>query len=404
MEWRQYWTDCRSGVQNGVVLLAVGNHRQGVRPEESLVTQAAVTARLGEGHSFASGALTLTTHRLVWVEGVGSERGGQAEVMMGNRTGGAGAWALALPLVRRAEAAAYLRGGFLGLSSPKLTLYLHTQPGADPPQIDYMELSFKGGGRDDFLAALTTALRQQAWLVDASLAAKGGFSTHRAGLGGVLRGREEQGHMVTRTLETAFADLDSLMAQAADLVRLTERWTATEAGGQGDGPALVAMLHNMGIPNPVTRRSAGSAYHEQLAVQLAAFLPGPLEKAGGTLTLTAAYCIVNRARGTELISPEDLTHACRLLGSVGSPITLAAFPSGFTVLQSASRSGAVLRAGVLRAAEQAASTGGVAAVDVAHALEVSLALAKEHLLAAEQAELLCRDETLEDLRFYINFF
>jgi ESCRT-II complex subunit VPS36 len=59
---------------------------------------------------------------------------------------------------------------------------------------------------------------------------------------------------------------------------------------------------------------------------------------------------------------------------------------------------------VLRAAEQAASTGGVAAVDVAHALEVSLALAKEHLLAAEQAELLCRDETLEDLRFYINFF
>jgi ESCRT-II complex subunit VPS36 len=404
MDWRQCWTDCRAGVQNGVVLLAAGDHRRGVRPEESLVTQAAVTAKLGEGHSFASGALTLTTHRLVWVEGVekGGERG--AAAVMGGRTGSSSAWALALPLVRWAEAAAYLRGGFLGLSSPKLTLYIHTQPGANPPQIDYMELSFKGGGRDDFLAALTTALKQQAWLVNAFLAAKGSFSTHRAGLGGVLRGREEAGHVVTRTLETAFADLDNLMAQAADLVRLTERWTATKVGGQGDGPALVDMLHNMGIPNPVTRRSAGSAYHEQLAVQLAAFLAGPLDRAGGTLTLTAAYCIVNRARGTELISPEDLTHACRLLGSVGSPITLAAFPSGFTVLQSASRSGAVLRAGVLRAADQAASTGGVAAVDVAHALEVSLTLAKEHLLAAEQAELLCRDETLEDLRFYPNIF
>ena len=57
---------------------------------------------------------------------------------------------------------------------------------------------------------------------------------------------------------------------------------------------------------------------------------------------------------------------------------------------------------MVRAAQ--ASTAGVAAVDVAHALQVSLTLAKEHLLAAEQVELLCRDETLEDLRFYPNLF
>jgi ESCRT-II complex subunit VPS36 len=40
----------------------------------------------------------------------------------------------------------------------------------------------------------------------------------------------------------------------------------------------------------------------------------------------------------------------------------------------------------------------------AAALKVSLVLAQEHLNAAEQLGLLCRDETLEGVRFYPNLF
>jgi len=49
-------------------------------------------------------------------------------------------------------------------------------------------------------------------------------------------------------------------------------------------------------------------------------------------------------------------------------------------------------------------SGFVTTIDVANALQISLVLAKEFVLLAEQKELLCRDETIESLRFYPNFF
>jgi ESCRT-II complex subunit VPS36 len=48
-------------------------------------------------------------------------------------------------------------------------------------------------------------------------------------------------------------------------------------------------------------------------LQLADFLRGPLERAGGMMTLPDVYCLFNRARGTELVSPDDLLQV--LLGS-----------------------------------------------------------------------------------------
>lgn len=51
------------------------------------------------------------------------------------------------------------------------------------------------------------------------------------------------------------------------------------------------------------------------------------------MTLTDVYCRVNRARGLELLSPEDLLHASRQLGPLGLPIVLRSFDSGVMVLQ-----------------------------------------------------------------------
>ena len=42
--------------------------------------------------------------------------------------------------------------------------------------------------------------------------------------------------------------------------------------------------------------------------------------------------------------------------------------------------------------------------DVAQALQVPLAIAQEHLLLAEGAGMLCRDDGPEGLRFFRNFF
>ena len=51
------------------------------------------------------------------------------------------------------------------------------------------------------------------------------------------------------------------------------------------------------------------------------------------MTLTDVYCRVNRARGLELLSPEDLLNACRQLSPLNLPIELRVFDSGVMVLQ-----------------------------------------------------------------------
>ncbi len=43
--------------------------------------------------------------------------------------------------------------------------------------------------------------------------------------------------------------------------------------------------------------------------QLADFLALHLDKAQGVMTLPDVYCLFNRARGSELVSPEDLMKA-----------------------------------------------------------------------------------------------
>jgi ESCRT-II complex subunit VPS36 len=65
-----------------------------------------------------------------------------------------------------------------------------------------------------------------------------------------------------------------------------------------------------------------------------------VQEVGGMMALTDVYCRVNRARGLELLSPEDLIKACRLLEQLNLPIRLRRFDSGVSVLQLQSHSDA----------------------------------------------------------------
>ena len=51
------------------------------------------------------------------------------------------------------------------------------------------------------------------------------------------------------------------------------------------------------------------------------------------MSLTDVYCRVNRARGLELLSPEDLLNASRQLAPLNLPLVLRVFDSGVMVLQ-----------------------------------------------------------------------
>jgi ESCRT-II complex subunit VPS36 len=65
----------------------------------------------------------------------------------------------------------------------------------------------------------------------------------------------------------------------------------------------------MGIANPVTKETSGSVYMQELSRQLADFVLRLLDassSSGGMMQLVEVYCAFNRARGTELITPDDL--------------------------------------------------------------------------------------------------
>ena len=123
------------------------------------------------------------------------------------------------------------------------------------------------------------------------------------------------------------------------------------------------------------------------------------------MTLTDAYVRVNRARGLELISPEDFLGACQQLSSLHSSplIKLHTFDTGVKVLQL--ESAEVTSEEILSATESAVvDSGSLTAEELARLSGLAVVLAKERLLAAETVGRLCRDDSIEGLRFYPNLF
>ena len=139
------------------------------------------------------------------------------------------------------------------------------------------------------------------------------------------------------------------MLQAKDMVAVAEKLKAAAAkdrdqraqGGQRSGGGSCesedgeysALLLQAGIVSPVSLEVAGKSFHSELAGQIADFLAALI--GGGTggaagegagkrnpsmITLTDAYCLYNRARGIDLISPADMRQVAFALLSV-SPIS-----------------------------------------------------------------------------------
>ncbi|DBB08546.1 TPA: hypothetical protein ACH3X3_008685 [Trebouxia sp. C0006] len=247
---------------------------------------------------------------------------------------------------------------------------------------------------------------------------------HGAGVAGILRREAQLAAQNDESLEQAFKDLSGLMAKAAEMVELAERFRTTMAAqkkaaqqeGEGAQPTdpdaqqwmdseMQAELVHMGIASPVTKAETGARYHQELARQLGQFLGPQVDKVGGMMAMADVYCLFNRARGTELVSPDDLLQACTCFPQAGVPLRIKEFSTGALAVQSQSHSTEQVcaRIGQLVAADEGLGPA-VTASDVASALTVPLPIASEHLLTAENRGVLCRDDGPEGLRFFRNFF
>jgi ESCRT-II complex subunit VPS36 len=293
-------------------------------------------------------------------------------------------------------------------------------------------------------AALSKALSRQSWLTARKAAAAGpkrfsdtdsrnprsGTRAAHIGLGGLQR-RQKQEETAGKALAgSAFRDLDSLMAKAREVVQLAERVAQIneQASRSGDSGATEeeraqfnSLVRSVGIASPVTRDSMGGSgsgdlFYSELARQLAGFVRPFLKKAGGMLALTDVYCLYNRARGSELVSPNDLLTACRQLQPLSLGMRLRTFESKVTVLQldTFSDTAVAEKLGALALEvqkEAAAATNGdlaygsgLSPLVVARRWRVSLLVAGEHLRTAEKEGALCRDDSAGGLRYFANFF
>ncbi|XP_011918992.1 PREDICTED: vacuolar protein-sorting-associated protein 36 isoform X2 [Cercocebus atys] len=303
---------------------------------------------------FDAGTLLLSTHRLIWRDQKNHEC----------------CMAVLLSQIVFIEEQAAGIG-----KSAKIVVHLHPAPPNREPgpfqssKNSYIKLSFKEHGQIEFYRRLSEEMTQRRWEnmpVSQSLQTNRGPQPGRiraVGIVGIERKLEEKRKETDKNISEAFEDLSKLMIKAKEMVELSKSIANKIKDKQGD----------------ITED----------------------EERGGIMSLTEVYCLVNRARGMELLSPEDLVNACKMLEALKLPLRLRVFDSGVMVIELQSHKEEEMVASAL---ETVSEKGSLTSEEFAKLVGMSVLLAKERLLLAEKMGHLCRDDSVEGLRFYPNLF
>lgn len=339
-----------------------------------------------EKTNFEKGILVLTNFRILWRE--------QGQFSNVNEL------ALQMQMIATLEEQP---GSFS--KSAKIVVHLSVVGEKVEPEVFYstnhhIKLSFRKGGQNDFLKKLNDALAKKEWEI--------GMPKFRPGIVGIERQIQAKNQQAEKHISVAFEDLSKLMDMAKQMVSMAKNISQKIRDKQGeisDDETLIfkQQLLSLGISDPVTRNAHGSvvSFHKELAKQIAQVLIKPIEEAGGAMALTDCYCRVNRARGLDLLSPEDLLNACLMFESLALPLRIQVFESGVKIVQLASNDGKQASAEVCDLVE---SKGSLSADELAGLLNTTVVLSKERLLQLEREGLVCRDDSLEGLRFHQNLF
>ena len=120
------------------------------------------------------------------------------------------------------------------------------------------------------------------------------------------------------------SDLKSLMKNAQQIVELINKLKKAQppsnspddekSSQTAETESFNKIVSEMGVVGSINKNMMNNdehVYFRALAQQISDFISPILTSSGGILQLTDVYCIYNRARGTDLISPQDLFQACQ---------------------------------------------------------------------------------------------
>ena len=144
----------------------------------------------------------------------------------------------------------------------------------------------------------------------------------------------------------SFNDINSLKQNAEQMIFIASQIRnkiSTNPNNKNDNDEINSVLSKIGFVDPITKEVAGSEYYLKLGEQInnyfmEYFAKNPKIKA---LTLIDAYCIYNRARGGNIISPKDMRQAVKQIikGRVIHNIIIKNFNNEMIVIQTPEFSG-----------------------------------------------------------------
>ncbi|RVX68585.1 hypothetical protein B0A52_07012 [Exophiala mesophila] len=332
------------------------------------------------------------------------------------------------------------------------------RPGSPGPEISGLsleedhepqpiKLSFRNGGDRVFYDRLKNAMIQRKWLLQVAppISQADSFGTSspfdakvpreedktRVTAAGIA-GLEQRGLQSRKKTEVvlggAFGDLEALMASAKDIVALAEKFadeSGTGRGISGTSSDLIlsqsAAALGMVTTKDILGEGSNTLYINELARNLAEYATDDrravLRKQGGTMSLVDLWAMFNRSQnGVELVSPSDFYKAGEAWERLGLPIKLRRYRSGLLVVQGRDASDEKtirqLRDWLISLQPPESDDPvlwdwenfgfGVTAQQAAAKFGWSLGVANEELEMAEEKGALCREDSVEGLKFWLN--
>jgi len=236
-----------------------------------------------------------------------------------------------------------------------------------------------------------------------------------AGIGRIQTKLKDKHEATDRNISVAFQDLNQLMDMASQMAKLSKS-IASKMQSHGshvsnDETTLFrSHLLELGIEQQVdvgvsskSSYSTTKGYYADLARQIASIIkPIMARRNQEQLTLSDVYCCFNRARCIDLVSPDDILQACMQLENLPElELKLARYKSGLLVVQKQSCDNEEL---VDKTLQHVANSGCLSPLQLSARLSISVQLARQRLEEAEAHGKLCRDQSLEGLKFYPNKF
>ncbi|CAG2120471.1 unnamed protein product, partial [Medioppia subpectinata] len=221
------------------------------------------------------------------------------------------------------------------------------------------------------------------------------------GIGGIEQKIKDKQDLTDKQISDAFQDMKQLMQMAKQMVGLSKNITQKlkDKGNNISNDETVLFkshLLSLGISDqlddPVMRSqfSSDNKYYTELAKQISQIIKPIVEKSGGQMSLTDAFCTVNRARGLDLISVEDLLNSCSTFESIKCGLKMVKYKS-LIVVESDNYNANAMNNMIIDLLQKSDS---ISAQELAIDANIPQALARQRLVDCETTGIVCRDESI----------